>query len=55
MSIEKEILTKDPKIINIGARDFALELARQDLPVVMLNWRPPIKDEALASILDGLL
>jgi hypothetical protein len=44
------------KVINIGAELFEQELAKQNTPVIQLDWRPPAGgDPELAKALDMLL
>lgn len=55
MAIDNSILTATPKVVNIGAKDFAAELAAQKVDVILLNWRPPLENSEMASLLDDLL
>ncbi|KKL56168.1 hypothetical protein LCGC14_2057830 [marine sediment metagenome] len=40
--IEKEkLFNKELKVINIGIEMFAIDLEKQDVDVIHVNWRPP--------------
>ncbi len=45
MSI-KTLLHDAPRVVNIGLRGFAEELARQGVPVAQVDWRPPPPERA---------
>jgi hypothetical protein len=50
------LLSDKLKVINIGAELFEQELAKQNIPVIQLDWRPPAGgDPELAIVLDALL
>ena len=43
-------------VINIGLKDFAENLERQDVDVVQVDWSPPAGgDQELINLLDELL
>ncbi len=40
--IEKEkLFNKELKVINIGIEMFAIDLEKQNVDVIHVNWRPP--------------
>ncbi len=41
MTVEKEFLGCELKVINIGLELFAATLERHGVPVVHLDWKPP--------------
>ena len=52
----KEILTDDLQIINVGLKKFADELQKQDLDVVQVDWAPPAGgDQEMIDLLDDLI
>lgn len=55
MEGQQGILDAEPKIINIGAKDFAEVLAMQNVAVVHLNWKAPPENPEIAELLDALL
>lgn len=38
---EKNILTENLKVVNIGIKTFADDLRSQDVEVVHVDWKPP--------------
>ena len=51
----QQLLREPPRVINVGVALFAEQLADQQVPVVLLDWRPPAGgDERLAEILAQL-
>ncbi|MEW6216618.1 MAG: hypothetical protein AB1543_02950 [Candidatus Bipolaricaulota bacterium] len=49
------LLQKGPIAINLGLAGFADALRAQGVPVVSVDWTPPLVDEQTAAILDRLL
>ncbi|MBN2220010.1 MAG: hypothetical protein JW697_07015 [Kosmotogaceae bacterium] len=47
----KDLLNSGPKVINLGMERFYLDLLGQEVPVVKVNWRPPL---ARSSLMDRL-
>lgn len=51
-----ELLQQGPAVINVGVKDFAETLQRQEVDVVHVNWTPPAGgDPELIELLDQLL
>jgi hypothetical protein len=51
----RRLLSSSPRVINIGLEGFALDLARLDVPVAHVDWRPPAHgDLRLAELLSRL-
>jgi hypothetical protein len=49
------LLATGPRVANVGVRDFAETLVRQEAAVVQVEWAPPPElDEDLADLLDVL-
>jgi hypothetical protein len=49
-------LARDLRVINIGLTQFTEALEVQDIPVVHIQWSPPVEnDEEIQSLLDSLL
>ena len=57
MAQPKNDLLKQPlKVVNVGLELFAQELAKQEVKVVHVEWKPPAGgDPEMMSILDQLL
>jgi hypothetical protein len=52
---QQGILDAEPKVVNIGAKDFAEMLAAQSVAVIHLNWKAPPENPEIAELLDALL
>jgi FdrA protein len=37
----RDLLRQQPRVVNIGVKDFAISLKEKRLPVVHVDWRPP--------------
>ena len=49
------LLATGPRVANVGVSDFSESLAAQDVPVIQVDWRPPLKlDDDLAQLLEEL-
>jgi hypothetical protein len=49
------LLGRPPRVVNVGIRGFASDLAARGVPVVHVDWRPPAGgDDALAGMLGRL-
>jgi hypothetical protein len=57
MKESKDDLLHQPlTVINVGLKDFADNLERQDVDVVQVDWSPPAGgDQELIDLLDELL
>lgn len=49
------LLREGPRAINLGLAGFASALQAQGVPVVSVDWTPPLVDDQIAAILDRLL
>src|SRR5512147_2576548 len=49
------LLSATPRVVNVGLEQFASDLARNGVPVVHVDWRPPAGGDArLIAALDAL-
>jgi hypothetical protein len=48
------LLQAPPRVINIGLPVFAEELREAAIPVVHLDWRPPVADPRIRALLAKL-
>jgi len=48
------LLEAPPRVINIGLPVFADELRAAQIPVVQLDWRPPVTDPRIRALLAKL-
>jgi hypothetical protein len=49
------LLEGPPRVINIGLSSFAVDLKKQDIEIVNLNWSPPARGNVeLANLLSKL-
>ena len=49
------LLQSEVRVVNIGLREFALDLARCDVAVVHVDWSPPaVSDPRISSLLAKL-
>lgn len=55
MAEKQDILKAKTVVINLGIKEFAENLVRQDVKTVFVNWKPPLQDEEMAELLDNLL
>jgi FdrA protein len=50
-----ELLQSEVRVVNIGLREFARDLAACRVPVVHVDWSPPaVTDPKLADLLERL-
>jgi len=49
-----ELLRRPPRVVNIGLSAFAEELQAAAIPVVQLDWRPPVADPRIRALLAKL-
>ncbi len=49
------LLREGPRAVNLGLAGFADALRAQGVPVVSVDWTPPLVDDQTAAILDRLL
>ncbi len=49
-----DLLQAPPRVINIGLPVFAEELQEAAIPVVQLDWRPPVADPRIRALLAKL-
>lgn len=49
------LLREGPRAVNLGLAGFADALRAQGVPVVSVDWIPPLVDDQTAAILDRLL
>ncbi|KUK59273.1 MAG: hypothetical protein XD80_0235 [Synergistales bacterium 53_16] len=50
----QDLLKNGPKVINIGVEQFAMDLEEQEVPTVLMDWRPPQVESDLLSKLKKL-
>jgi hypothetical protein len=56
MDNQDELLNAPLIVINVGLKDFADNLEKQDVEVVQVDWSPPAGgDQELIELLDDLL
>jgi hypothetical protein len=56
MDPRDDLLQSPIIVINVGLKDFAENLERQDVEVVQVDWSPPAGgDQELIELLDDLL
>ena len=56
MDPQDDLLQSPIIVINVGLKDFADNLERQDVEVVQVDWSPPAGgDQELIELLDDLL
>ena len=49
------LLAAGPNVVNVGVREFADSLAAQDVPVVQVDWTPPVHlEDDVAALLEAL-
>ena len=49
------LLASEVRVVNVGLREFADDLARCNVPVVHVDWSPPaVTDPRIASLLAKL-
>ena len=52
----RKLLTKPVIVINLGLKNFAENLAEQDVEVVQVDWTPPAGgDQEMIDLLDKLI
>jgi len=56
MEPQNDLLNQPLIVINVGLKDFAENLERQEVEVVQVEWSPPAGgDQELIDLLDNLL
>jgi hypothetical protein len=56
MENQNDLLHQPLVVINVGLKDFAENLERQDTEVIQVDWSPPAGgDQELIDLLDKLL
>jgi hypothetical protein len=50
----QDLLKNGAKVINIGVEQFAMDLEEQEVPTVLMDWRPPQVESDLLSKLKKL-
>jgi hypothetical protein len=56
MEAQNDLLHQTLIVINVGLKDFAENLERQEVEVVQVDWSPPAGgDKELIELLDELL
>jgi hypothetical protein len=49
------LLASGPEAVNVGVREFADSLAAQDVPVIHVDWTPPLSlPDDVAELLEAL-